>query len=302
MGSREESGEKGGGTEVCEPKKKPPRSRPRRLLISIIRITIISYLGLAIVLLLFQKYLVFRPYEEIEGTPDLYGMQYEDASFTTADGITLCGWYVPGDEDGKTILFCHGNAGNISHRLDSIDIFHRLGASVFIFDYRGYGQSKGRPSEKGTYQDARAAWDYLVEAKKVDPERIVIFGRSLGGAVAANLATQRTPSALILESTFTSAPDLGAGIYPYLPVRWLCRFSYDTKSMLPEIDCPILIVHSRDDEMIKFSHAEQLYQAAKQPKQLFELSGSHNEGIFTSHTEYVNTLRNFLANSRDGPS
>lgn len=149
--------------------------------------------------------------------------------------------------------FLHGNAGNISHRLDSLRIFHGLGLDVLILDYRGYGRSEGRPSEEGTYRDARAASRYLVEARGVAPERIVVFGRSIGAAIAAALAVEQRPAALILESGFTSVPDLAADLYPWLPARRLARLHYDTRARLPHVTVPVLIVHSRDDEIISFS-------------------------------------------------
>jgi len=193
------------------------------------------------------------------------------------------------------ILFCHGNAGNISHRLESIQIFHRLGLNVFIFDYRGYGRSEGKPSEIGTYRDVEAVWQYLVEERQVSPNRIVVFGRSLGGAVAAWSANRHTPGALILESAFTSVPDIAAKLYPYLPVRLLSRFKYNTAEYLDEVDCPVLIVHSREDEIMPFSHGKQLFERARGPKEFLEISGTHNEGFITSEKRYIEGLNTFIS-------
>ena len=166
---------------------------------------------------------------------------------------------------------------------------------VFIFDYRGYGQSEGKPSESGTYRDAEAAWQYLVEERKVDPNRIIIFGRSLGGAVATWQARNHTPVALILESTFTSVPDIGAKYYPFLPVRLLSRFKYDTAEYLKGVNCPVLIVHSPDDEMMPFSHGQRLFEIAKEPKGFLEISGSHNEGFIISGKRYEEGLNAFIS-------
>jgi alpha-beta hydrolase superfamily lysophospholipase len=227
--------------------------------------------------------------------PGSIGLDFEDVYFETSDGVKLSGWFIPSESSVGVILFCHGNAGNISHRLDSIEIFHRLGLDVFIFDYRGYGRSEGRPTEQGTYQDAEAAWRYLIEERKVHPGRVVIFGRSLGGGVASWLAQSHVPGALILESTFTSLPDIAASVYPYLPVRLMLRFQYRTMEHLGGVDCPVLIVHSRDDEIMPFSHGCRLFEKARGPKQFLEISGTHNEGFLMSGRNYEEGLNSFVS-------
>jgi fermentation-respiration switch protein FrsA (DUF1100 family) len=256
---------------------------------------IAAYVLIVIILWLFQSRLVYFPRGEIESTPDRAGMTYETVSFHTSDGVTLSGWYIPSGDSDEVLLFCHGNAGNISHRLESIGIFHRLGLDVFIFDYRGYGQSQGTPGEQGTYLDAAAAWDYLVEKKKVDPGGIIIFGRSLGGAVAAWLASEKTPRALILESSFTSIPDMGAETYPFFPVRLLSRFGYDTREYVKKVRCPVLIVHSKDDDLVPFHHGRELFETAKQPGEFLEIEGSHNDGFLVSGEKYQRELGRFIS-------
>ena len=265
-----------------------------RLAMSVVKILVVVYVALAVLLFFFQSYLVYRPSRRIEATPSDVELGFEDVSMTAEDGTKLHAWYVPRRNANYTLLFCHGNGGNISHRLDSIRMFHRMGLNVLIFDYRGYGRSEGRPTEAGTYQDAAAAWDYLVEKCGIPAERVIIFGRSLGGAVAAHLAHEHTPGALIVESTFTSAPDLGARLYPFLPVRWLCRFSYDTRSIIGEISCPILVVHSRDDETVPFEFGQALFDAAGADKHFLEISGSHNTVMDTSGSTYTDGLKAFL--------
>jgi fermentation-respiration switch protein FrsA (DUF1100 family) len=192
------------------------------------------------------------------------------------------------------ILFCHGNAGNISHRLESIEMFNRLRLSTFIFDYRGYGKSNGTPSEKGSYLDAMGAWNYLIEHEGLAPSDIILFGRSLGGAIACWLAGQNRPKALIIESTFTSVPDLAEELYFYLPVRWLCRYRYNTLSFVQKIRCPVLVIHSEEDEIVSFSHGRKLFNAAKEPKFFLKISGSHNEGFVISSKLYMNGIKTFL--------
>jgi fermentation-respiration switch protein FrsA (DUF1100 family) len=194
------------------------------------------------------------------------------------------------------VLFCHGNAGNISHRLDSIRLFHELGLSVLIFDYRGYGQSSGKPTEKGTYRDADAAWHYLVTLRGILPGHIILFGRSLGAPIAADLATRQSAAAVILESAFTSVPDVAAKFYPWLPVRWLSRYQYNTRKKLASIHSPVMIVHSRDDEIIEYANGERLFEAANEPKQFLELRGGHNDGFMVSGKDYIRGLNNFLDN------
>ena len=267
----------------------------RRMLLSIIAIAVGLYVGLVALMFFFQERLLYFPLRGIGATPARIGLTYESVQLETTDGLTLSGWFVPAEQARGVLLFFHGNAGNISHRLDSIAAFHRLGLSALIVDYRGYGQSEGKPTEAGTYLDAEAAWHYLVEDRHIPPQNIVIFGRSLGGAVAAKLAQTHPPAALILESTFTSVPDIAAQSYPFLPVRPLARIHYNTLERLPGIECPILIVHSPDDRVIPFSHGQQLFAGAKEPKEFLEINGGHNDGFMVSATRYEATLGDFVA-------
>jgi fermentation-respiration switch protein FrsA (DUF1100 family) len=223
-------------------------------------------------------------------------MAYEELNLLTDDGIRLHGWFVPAPEARAVLLYFHGNAGNISYRLERIALFQRLKLSVLILDYRGYGKSAGRPSEDGTYRDAMAAWRHLTGERGVAPEKIVVFGRSLGAAVAAWLATQVSPGAVILESGFTSVPDFGAEVYPWLPVRWLTRFDYDTKAYLANIHRPVLVIHSREDELIPFRHGQELYAAANPPKQFLVIGGGHNDAYFLTGADYARGLDEFLRN------
>ncbi len=243
---------------------------------------------------IFQSQFIYFPERTLSADPSSIGLHFESISFESADGVKLSGWFIPGESAKGVILFCHGNAGNISHRLESIQIFHRLGLDVFIFDYRGYGQSQGKPTEQGTYQDAEAAWRYLTEERQVLPNEIIVFGRSLGAAVASWLVQSHTPAALILESAFTSLPDIAATLYPYLPAKLLLRFEYNTAEYLGRIDCPVLIVHSHDDEIMPFSHGRQLFETANEPKKLLEISGTHNEGFITSGKHYEEGLNTFI--------
>ncbi|HSM99287.1 MAG TPA: alpha/beta hydrolase [Gallionella sp.] len=255
-----------------------------------------AYGGLALGVYIFQSRLVFYPEteREVTATPGLIGLPYEDIQLRTSDGIGLHGWYVPAPQPRGTVLFLHGNAGNISHRLDSVRMFHRLGYSTLIFDYRGYGNSGGKPTEQGTYRDAEAAWRYLTEQRHIPSCRIVLFGESLGGAVAAWLAAREKPAALVIASGFTSVPDLGQQLYPYLPVRWLARIRYDTRGYLQSVTAPVLIAHSPQDDIIPYEHGRALYAAAHPPKRFLELSGGHNDGFIFMREAWVKALGDFL--------
>jgi fermentation-respiration switch protein FrsA (DUF1100 family) len=244
---------------------------------------------------LFQSSLIYFPVSSVNTTPKEIGLSFEEVRLKTEDGVELSGWFIPAEGQRGTVLFCHGNAGNISHRLESIRIFNDLGLSVLIFDYRGFGKSEGSISEEGTYLDAEAAWKYLVDDRHIDASRIILFGRSIGGAVAAHLGTDHHAAALILESTFTSMTDLGVQIYPYLPIRILLRYNYDTSAYLKQIGIPLLIIHSPDDEIIPFSHAKALYETADKPKELLRISGDHNSGFYISGMTYAGGIDRFLS-------
>jgi pimeloyl-ACP methyl ester carboxylesterase len=235
------------------------------------------------------------PSRELTATPAALGLGYEQVEIKTSDGELLHGWFVPAPGERAVVLFFHGNAGNISHRLDTLRIFNSLDLSVLIFDYRGYGLSSGRPSEQGTYEDAQAAWRHLVDTRGVSPDRIILFGRSLGGAVATWLAAQQPPGALIVESAFRSVPDLAAEIYWFLPVRSLARIEYPVERLVREVSAPVLIVHSRDDEIIPFSHAEALHAAAGARSQMLVLGGDHNTGFLRDEARYRARLDAFIA-------
>lgn len=255
----------------------------------------------ALLLLLFaaQGRLLYFPTRAIAATPADAGLPFEEVWLRAEDGVRLQAWFVPAPQDRGTILFFHGNAGNLSHRLESLELFHRLGWSTLILSYRGYGRSEGRPSERGTYRDAEAAWRHLVEERGTPPRRIVLFGRSLGGGVAAWLAERRTPAGLVLESTFTSVADLASEIYPFVPARLLVRFRYPTLARLPGIRCPVLVVHSPDDEIIPYRHGRRLWEAAREPKRFVQLRGGHNEGFRTTGPTYHRGLAAFLGSLGD---
>jgi fermentation-respiration switch protein FrsA (DUF1100 family) len=258
------------------------------------------YAGLALYLYAFQERYVYfpeLPSREVEATPADIGLAFEAIKLRTTDGETLDGWFIPADRTRGargTLLYLHGNGGNIGHRLDTIAVFHGLGLNVLIFDYRGYGASSGKPSEQGTYQDAQAAWNFLTQQKDIQPAQIVLFGESLGGSIAAWLAARQRPAALIIYASFTSVPDMAQQLYPVFPARWLARYRYETRNSLGNVQCPVLIMHSPQDEIIPFSHGQALFAAAHEPKQFLELRGGHNDALLVSRDVYAQGVGAFL--------
>lgn len=250
---------------------------------------------------LFQERFIYFPVRMWVGAPTEVGLAYEDVWLTTADGVKLSAWYIPATDARGTILYLHGNAGNISHRLGFIRILHDLGLNTLMIDYRGYGQSEGGPpSETGTYLDAEAAWHYLRQERNTPATEIIIWGSSLGGGIASWLAEKHPPQALILLSTFTSAVDMGRQQYPFLPVRWMARVHYDNLSRMPHLTCPVLIIHSPDDEIIPYSQAERLFAAAPEPKTFIKTHGGHNS-FWINKPSYRHQLNQFITQSLGKP-
>lgn len=247
-----------------------------------------------------QDNLLFFPNmgREHAATPAALGLAYEDLALRTEDGETLHAWWLPATPARGTVLLFHGNAGNISHRLDYARMFRGLGYNTLLVDYRGYGKSTGKPSEEGTYRDAAAAWQWLTGTRGVPAREIVVFGESLGGGVACWLARHRPVAALVLASTFTSVPDMAAEVYPFLPVRLISRFSYDTRECLAHVKAPVLVVHSPRDDIIPYAHGRKLYEAAREPKEFLEIAGGHNDGFVFTRPEWVNSLGAFLERAR----
>ena len=244
-----------------------------------------------------ERHSIYFPMREITATPGLVGLPYEDIYFDTSDNKTLNGWFIAGDEAEFTVIFCHGNAGNISHRLEKISIFHGLGLNMFIFDYRGYGKSGGIPSESGLYKDIRAAYRYLTEERKIPGDNIILYGESIGGAVVIDLAQEENVGALITEETFTSVKDMAGIAYPFMPnIIFSSRF--DSIPKIKKITCPKLIIHSVDDEIVPFHMGEKLFNAAGPPKRFLKIRGTHNTAFLDSEERFTEGIRAFLDDLR----
>lgn len=263
-------------------------------------IVALAYGGLVGCVFIAQESLVYFPNmgRQITVTPAAHGLAYEDVAIRTEDGETLHAWWLPAPQATGAVVLFHGNAGNISHRIDYARMFHRLGYGTLLVDYRGYGKSTGTPSEQGTYRDALASWRWLTDTRGMRGQDIVVFGESLGGAVACWLAARHAPRALVLASTFTSVPDLGSEIYPFLPVRLISRFQYNNLECVPKVDAPVLVIHSPGDDIVPFAHGRRVYEAAREPRQFLEIRGSHNDGFVFMRPEWVEALGGFLERAR----
>jgi len=266
---------------------------------SIILVVFLAYAILAMALYFMQSSFLYSPVRQVPYNPADINLPFENVLFETKDRLKLAAWYIPAQNARFTVFFCHGNGGNMTHRLDTINILNELGLNCFIFDYRGYGASEGKPSEAGTYHDAEAAYKWLTKKKNFPPENIILFGRSLGGSIAAYLATKVEAKALIVESSFTSYVDIGKKFYPYMPVRLAARFSYPTIDYIRQIRYPVMIIHSRNDEIIPFEFGLRLYDAANEPKEFIKISGSHNDGFLFSGEIYRNAWSNWLKFLKD---
>jgi len=268
----------------------------RRLLI----VVLFTYVGVSMIVGMLQARLIYFPSRTYHSTPADVGLEFQRLDLETSDGETIAAWYVPHPDAKGSVIFCHGNGGNIADRLGTIRALHHLGYNVLAFDYRGYGQSTGSPSETGTYLDAEAAWSYLTQTRSDPAERIAVFGESLGGAVAVELALRHPPGALIVQASFTSLVDIGRLHYPLLPVRWILRYRYESIGKIDKITAPKLFIHAIDDELIPLDNGRRLFDRAAPPKRFLETPGGHNSGGFTFSPAYTRQVGAFLDEALGG--
>jgi fermentation-respiration switch protein FrsA (DUF1100 family) len=264
----------------------------KRLLI----LLVIFYILVTGGVLFFEEKLLYFPSRDLELTPDQLGLPCEDLRLTTEDGIGVHAWYMPVKDSRFTVLMCHGNGGNISHRLDRALLLQRnLGTDVLLFDYRGYGQSDGQPNEQGTYRDGRAAYRFLTGEKEIAPKRIILFGESLGAAVAVELATGVAAAALVLEAPFSSIPDMAHEVFPFLPVGPLIRNRYENEKKIASIRVPLLVLHGKRDRTVPFEQGKKVFEAAPEPKRFYPISGAgHNDTYITGGEDYWQVWKEFL--------
>jgi fermentation-respiration switch protein FrsA (DUF1100 family) len=259
---------------------------------------------MVLLMALFERSLIFFPTRYPEGLWDTEvvargsGCSIDDHFFAAEDGTRLHGWMcrrIDAPADSPVLLFFHGNAGNLSHRADLlIELATRTPASVFVVGYRGYGRSEGRPSENGLYLDARAAWAHLTDAMGIGADRMIIFGKSLGGGVAVDLAMEAPAAGLIIESSFTSIPDMAGAHYPFVP-RFLVRTQMNSVVKIQFVAMPKLFIHSRQDRVVPYRLGRELYEAAPEPKRFYEVVGAgHNETSLVGGTAYFQALSEFV--------
>lgn len=293
----------------------------------IVIIPAVIYIFISLLLTIFQHRLVFKPGKTIFKTPSDIGLEYDNifielrkncdlnnksdkgfdyifekahiaidqnlGSFKKSSNTINC-WFIPVDKPKATILICHGNAGTMSHRIDTAELFHSLGMNVILFDYRGFGLSKGRLTEQSTYDDAEAVLRYFRDVKNIPITEIIILGRSMGGPIAAKLAKENTPLLTILESTFASIPDIAKFRFPILLTKLLVTIKYPTIDFVKKIKSPIMITHSTEDEIIPFFMGENIYASAQDPKYFHERIGSHNDTYFDDEISYINNIKEVL--------
>ncbi len=281
---------------------------PTRALIWIVGAAVLAALIVALARQagLLDRYFIFFPESELLATPGDHGLAYEDVWIDTSDGVRLHGWLVrpsiSGDGSTRVLLWLHGNSGNIGHRAAAVAAMARgLGAPVMIIDYRGYGRSEGSPAEEGLYRDAEAAFDHIAARPEFSGSSIVVFGRSLGAAVAVELATRRQVEALVLESPFTSVSEMARLQNRFLPSRLLVRARFDNLAKMPEVRAPVLVFHGTDDEIVPVDMGRRVYEEAPGRKRLFLLEGAmHNDPHHEPGAPYYSVLREFLEGGSGG--
>ncbi len=265
----------------------------RRVFMFLAIITLMIFIGLYALVRYLECTAVFFPSKVFQADPSQMSLPYEDVYFKTSDGITLNGWWLKNPGATSTLLFMHGNAGNISDRLLKVKSFYDLGLNVFIFDYRGYGKSEGKPSEQGLYIDGQAAYDYLKSRTDMDMGRVIVYGASLGGGVSVDLAVHRPVVALVIDSSFTSAQDMAKLLYPHLP-SFLISIKFNSMAKVGHLAMPKLFLHSPDDHVVPFDMGRRLYEAAAEPKTFMRVHGGHNDAQIATDPQAAKEFVQFL--------
>ncbi len=269
--------------------------RIRRMLFLPVIALVGVYLCICLYLYFFQNRFLFYPTHDIAVTPDQAGLVYSEQFLDLPGGEKIHSWYLPGDSAKPTVLFLHGNGGNVGHRIEHLQFLFSLGVNTLIIDYRGYGRSSGKPSETNMYADAELAYDWLTQEKGVPVEKLFLFGESIGGAVAVDLASRKKVAGVIVESSFTSLRDIAHHSFPLVPTGLLLRSDFNSIAKLPLVSAPILVTHSPDDDIIPFFFGQRLFESAKPPKKFVRLFGGHNDRAYLTDPVYIQSFRQFLA-------
>lgn len=281
-----------------DPEPGPGPSHARVLLKSALRITLAALIGGTLFLMIFEKQLIYYPMQGVEVTPKALGLSFEDVTIDVEPGVKIHGWFIKGSKEPSvaTILFSHGNAGNIADRLDRVLSWRELGADFLLYDYRGFGRSTGSPDEDGTYLDGRAAYNYLVKTRGIDPKRLVLMGESLGCAISIELALDSPAAGLVLEAPFASIPHMASAIYPFLPAKFFVRTRYDNLEKIPRVKAPLLVIQGTRDEVIPVAQGKMVFDAASSAKQYLAIEGAHHNDVYViGGTQYKTSLSAFLA-------
>ena len=266
---------------------------PKRRMLIWVAVLVVTVL---VVPVLLEKRLIYFPFRTLEVTPEELGLRFEDVNLVAEDGVAIHGWFLPVEGSRFTVLVCHGNAGNISHRLDRALLMHaKLKTNVLLFDYRGYGRSQGTPDEEGTYRDGRAAYRYLVRDRGIAPENLIVFGESLGAAVALQVALDAPCRALVLEAPFASIADMARNVLPFWPLGSLLRTRYDNLAKVGRLKVPLLVLHGERDRTVPLSQGRRLFEAAPPPKHFYAIPGAeHNDTYLIGGDAYWQAWKEFL--------
>jgi fermentation-respiration switch protein FrsA (DUF1100 family) len=262
--------------------------------IHILIILVIVYVLTGVLLYFAQPFITYFPSKKIFSTPAQIGLKFEQVNLVTSDNVRISAWYVPAANSEYTVIYCHGNGGNLSYYLNIVAFLNGLNLNCLAFDYRGYGDSEGKPTEEGTYLDAEAAYNWLVNDKNISPDKIIIFGWSLGGSIAAHLAAKADCAALVLDSAFTNYADIAQKHFFFLPVKLFAKYNYSTIDYVKSVHCPVMVIHSRDDEIAPFRFGRKLFEEAGEPKKFVETASRHNDAFAENFGIYKKAWQEFL--------
>jgi len=256
-------------------------------------VLLILYMVLCMLVYIFQQNFILHPLKGSQPPPE--DLQIKEQWIPSGEGIKLHAWWMPVDSAEYTVLFFHGNAGNISHSDNRMRLFHRMGFNALAVDYRGFGISEGKvKKENDLYEDAKSSYDYLINHLGIPENKIIIWGWSLGGGVAVDLAQNKKCHCLVMESTFYCMMDMAKRTFGFLPLKWLLKYKFLSSEKLANINCPVLFIHSREDRTVPFYEGIKLYEKFSGSKKFVEISGDHNHGLVDSQEKFIPQALPFL--------